>query len=194
MKKTKQAAALSIAEQATQRAERIKGLATQIENLQDELALLKMEQIEYMEANLLKSDNGFMLVETAGRSKLGGLTGKALTTAKERLLAMIEAAYVKKTLDEAKITASVQSDDALFGQLTKVGLKVETSEPTYSLRTAKDEWWVMGDEWFDKLPITYHPLPIENDGVHQVSGLDQTPWYRGINAGSTPATVSKICC
>lgn len=139
MKKTKQAAALSIAEQATQRAERIKGLATQIENLQDELALLKMEQIEYMEANLLKSDNGFMLVETAGRSKLGGLTGKALTTAKERLLAMIEAAYVKKTLDEAKITASVQSDDALFGQLTKVGLKVETSEPTYSLRTAKDE-------------------------------------------------------
>lgn len=138
MKKTKQAVALSIAEQATQRAERIKGLTTEIENLNAELTLLKDEQMAYMVKGNLKSNNGFLLVETAGKSKLGGLTGKALTVAKERLLSMIEAAYVKKTLDEAKITASVQSDDALFGQLTKVGLVIETTESSLSLRQAKE--------------------------------------------------------
>ena len=138
MKKTKQVVALSPAEQAQVRAERIKGLAIEIENMAAELSLLKDAQMAYMIAGNLKSNNGFLLVETAGKSKLGGLTGKALTVAKERLLSMIEAAYVKKTLDEAKITASVQSDDALFGQLTKVGLLIETTESSLSLRTAKE--------------------------------------------------------
>lgn len=139
MKKTKQPVALTPAELATQRAERIKALTAQIETLNGELSTLKEAQAEYMKAENLKTDNGFMLVETAGKSKIGGLTGKALTVAKDRLIAMVEDVYVKKTLDEAKITASVQSDDALFGQLTKVGLKIETSEPTYSLRAAKEE-------------------------------------------------------
>jgi hypothetical protein len=128
---------LTEAEKATQRVERIKGLATQIDQLEDELALLKDEQIAYMKQESLTTDNGYMLVQTAGKEKIGGLSGKALTVAKERLLSMIGDVYVKRTLDESKITASVQSDDALFGQLTKTGLKIETSDPTFSLREAK---------------------------------------------------------
>ena len=138
MKKKQALAPITAEEMATARCEQIRELTNQINKLEDELLGLKSEQIFYMKSEGLKSDNGFSIVETAGKQKIGGLTGKALAVAKERLLSLIADVYVKKGLDEAKITACFDSDHALVGQFTITGLSIEKSEATYSLRSAKE--------------------------------------------------------
>jgi hypothetical protein len=130
-------AELTPSELAEKRAHDIKQKRADIKAMQTDLDALEDAQMTYMQSEGTTDLGGLKLVETAGKSKIGGLTGKAFTVAKERLLGMVEEIYIKKALDEAKITASVESDDALFGQLTKSGLKIEKSDPTYSLRETK---------------------------------------------------------